>query len=171
MNNFLAYKKNVPKLHPSAYVADGAKLIGNVEIGEQSSVWFNAVVRGDVNDIKIGMRTNIQDNAVLHVSHRTFPLRIGNGVTIGHGAVLHGCTIEDGCLIGMSSVILDGARIRRGAMVAAGALILQGMEIPEGVLAAGVPAKIKRTLTEEEKLFLIKAANDYVGYVADYRSQ
>jgi carbonic anhydrase/acetyltransferase-like protein (isoleucine patch superfamily) len=170
MNNLLAYKGIVPKLHPSVYVADGAKLIGDVEIGEQSSVWFNAVVRGDVNDIKIGTRSNVQDNAVLHVTHDTFPLRIGNGVTIGHGAVLHGCTIEDGCLIGMGSIILDGALVRHGAMVAAGALVLQEMEIPEGVLAAGVPAKIKRMLTEEEKLFLVQAANNYVGYVEHYRS-
>jgi gamma-carbonic anhydrase len=171
MNSFIAYRGIIPKLHPSVFVADGAKLIGNVEVGEQSSIWFNAVVRGDVNDIKIGSRTNVQDNAVLHVTHDTFPLRIGNGVTIGHSAVLHGCTIEDGCLIGMGSIILDGAVIRHGAMVGAGALILQGMEVKENMLAAGVPAKIKRPLIEEEIIFLVQAAANYVEYVEHYRSQ
>ncbi|HVN49337.1 MAG TPA: gamma carbonic anhydrase family protein [Bacteroidota bacterium] len=170
MANLIAYNGISPKLHPSVHVAEGATLVGNVEIGEQSSVWFHAVVRGDVNNITIGMRTNVQDNAVLHVTE-TFPLRIGNGITIGHNAVLHGCTIEDGCLIGMGSLILDGAIVKRGAMVAAGAVILEGMIVPEGVLAAGVPANIKRPLTDKEKLFLIQAADNYVGYVEQYRSQ
>ncbi len=163
-----AYHGRVPKLHPTVIVADGAKIIGDVEIGEQSGIWFNAVIRGDVNYIRIGNRTNIQDNSVLHVTTDTAPLNIGSDVTIGHSALLHGCTIEDFCLIGMGAIILDRAHIHPHAMVAAGALVREGFEVPEGMLVAGVPATVKRALTDEEKLFIHQSAGHYVHYIQAY---
>jgi gamma-carbonic anhydrase len=170
MMALIPFKDRIPKLHASVFVADGAKIIGEVEIGEHSGIWFNTVIRGDVNFIRIGARTNIQDNSVLHVTTKTAPLNIGSNVTIGHGAVLHGCTVADCCLIGMGSVILDRAHIHQNSMVAAGALVLEGFDVPEGMLVAGVPAKIKRALTEEEKQFIRQSAENYVGYVQAYQS-
>jgi carbonic anhydrase/acetyltransferase-like protein (isoleucine patch superfamily) len=158
-----------PRLHPSVFLADGARVVGDVEMGEDSSVWFNAVVRGDVHFIRIGKRTNVQDGAVLHVTNGTFPLVIGDDVTIGHSAVLHGCTLEDRILIGMGAIVLDGARVRRNAMVAAGALVREGFEVPEGMLVAGVPASVKRPLTRDELTYLPLSAAHYVDYVASYR--
>ena len=166
----IPYKGRIPKLHASVFVADGAKIIGDVEIGEDSGIWFNAVIRGDVNYIHIGPRTNIQDNSVLHVTSKTAPLNIGSDVTIGHSAVLHGCTIDDYCLIGMGAIVLDRAHIHRNSMVAAGAIVLEGFDVPEGMLVAGVPAKVKRELTEEEKQFIHQSAENYVGYVQAYKS-
>lgn len=169
MSNLIPYHGQLPRLHPSVYVAEGAKIIGDVEIKEKSSVWFNTVIRGDVNYIRIGASTNIQDNAVLHVTRETAPLQIGSEVTIGHSAVLHGCTINDCCLIGMGSIVLDGAHIGKNAIVAAGALVLEGFIVPEGMLVAGVPAKIKRSLSEDEKQFLHQSAANYVYYCVEYR--
>jgi gamma-carbonic anhydrase len=159
----------MPNLHPSVFVADGARIIGDVEIKEKSSIWFNTIVRGDVNYIRIGACTNVQDNAVLHVTAKTAPLHIGSEVTIGHSAVLHGCTVDDCCLIGMGAILLDGARICRNSLVAAGAMVLEGYNVPEGMLVAGVPAEIKRPLTEEEKSFLHQSAANYVRYCDNYR--
>jgi len=167
--NPIAYRGIAPRLHASVFVAEGAKVIGDVEIGEDSSVWFNAVVRGDVNTVRIGARTNIQDNAVLHVTGGTGPLNIGSDVTIGHSAVVHGCRLENACLIGMGAVILDGAKIGREALVAAGSLVLEGFEVPEGMLAAGVPAKVKRALTGDERRSLRESALHYVQYANAYR--
>jgi carbonic anhydrase/acetyltransferase-like protein (isoleucine patch superfamily) len=167
---FIPYQGRVPHLHPSVFIADGVKIIGDVEIDEYSSVWFNTVIRGDVHYIRIGSRTNIQDNSVLHVTSKTAPLKIGSDVTIGHSVVLHGCTIEEGCLIGMGAIVLDGACIHRDSMVAAGSIVLEGFEVPEGMLIAGVPAKLKRSLTEEEKQFLRQSAANYVHYGQTYRS-
>jgi carbonic anhydrase/acetyltransferase-like protein (isoleucine patch superfamily) len=166
----IAYKDRIPKLHTSVFVADGAMIIGDVEIGEHSGIWFNAVIRGDVNFIHIGSRTNVQDNSVLHVTSKTAPLSIGSDITIGHNAVLHGCTIDDCCLIGMGASVLDRARIHRNSMVAAGAIVLEGFDVPEGMLVAGVPAKVKRALTEDEKQFIRQSAANYVGYVQAYHS-
>ncbi len=166
----IAYKDRIPKLHTSVFVADGAMIIGDVEIGEHSGIWFNAVIRGDVNFIHIGSRTNVQDNSVLHVTSKTAPLSIGSDITIGHNAVLHGCTIDDCCLIGMGAIVLDRARIHRNSMVAAGAIVLEGFDVPEGMLVAGVPAKVKRALTEDEKQFIRQSAANYVGYVQAYHS-
>jgi carbonic anhydrase/acetyltransferase-like protein (isoleucine patch superfamily) len=170
MTGIIPYKDRIPKLHASVFVADGAKIIGDVEIGEHSGIWFNAVVRGDVNFIHIGSRTNIQDNSVLHVTTKTAPLMIGSNVTVGHSAVLHGCTIDDCCLIGMGAIVLDKAHIHQNSMVAAGALVLEAFDVPEGMLVAGVPAKVKRALTEEEKQFIRQSAANYVGYVQSYQS-
>jgi len=170
MTAIIPYKHRIPKLHASVFVADGAKIIGDVEIGEHSGIWFNAVVRGDVNLIHIGSRTNIQYNSVLHVTTKTAPLKIGSNVTVGHSAVLHGCTIDDCCLIGMGAIVLDKAHIHQNSMVAAGALVLEAFDVPEGMLVAGVPAKVKRALTEEEKQFIRQSAENYVGYVQSYQS-
>jgi carbonic anhydrase/acetyltransferase-like protein (isoleucine patch superfamily) len=122
-----------------------------------------------VNFIHIGSRTNVQDNSVLHVTTKTAPLVIGSEVTIGHSAILHGCTIDDRCLIGMGAIVLDRAHIHKNSMVAAGALVLEGFDVPEGMLVAGVPAKIKRALTEEEKQFICQSAENYANYVQAYR--
>lgn len=170
LKNLIAYQNQTPRLHPTVFVAEGAKIIGDVEIGEAGSVWFNAVIRGDVNYIRIGARTNVQDNAVLHVTSKTAPLNIGSDVTIGHNAVLHGCTIDDCCLIGMGAIILDGARVHKNSIVAAGAMVLEGFDVPEGMLVAGMPAKIKRALSEEEKQFLQQSARNYIAYSKNYQS-
>jgi gamma-carbonic anhydrase len=170
MAHLFPYKGLMPSVHPSVFIADGAKIIGDVVVGDQSSVWFNAVIRGDVNSIRIGSRTNIQDNSVLHVTTDTAPTHIGSDVTIGHSAVLHGCAIADGCLIGMGAILLDGVVVRKHSMVAAGSMVLEGFEVPEGMLVAGVPAKVKRPLREEEKEYLFRSAANYVKYVKNYQS-
>ena len=170
MTGIISYNNRIPKLHESVFVADGAKIIGDVEIGEDSGIWFNVVIRGDVNFIHIGSRTNIQDNAVLHVTSKTAPLNIGSDITIGHGAVLHGCTIEDFCLIGMGAIVMDKAHIHRHSMGAAGTIVLEGFDVPEGMLAAGIPAKVKRALTEDERQFIRQSALNYVSYVQAYTS-
>ncbi len=145
-----------PKIHPSAFIAPGAQLIGAVTIEEGASVWFNAVLRADINEIKIGKRSNIQDGSVLHVENDV-PCIVGDDVVVGHAAVVHGCTIEDGCLIGMGSTVLNRARIGTGSLVAAGAVVLEGTVIPAGSLVAGVPGKVVRALTTKE----IKGIRDW----------
>jgi gamma-carbonic anhydrase len=168
MSGIIPYKDCIPKLHSSVFLADGAKIIGDVEIGEDSGIWFNVVIRGDVNRIRIGARTNVQDNSVLHVTTSTAPLHIGSDITIGHSAILHGCTIDDCCLIGMGSIVMDRAHIHQNAMVAAGAIVLEGFDVPEGMLVAGIPAKVKRPLTEEEKQYMRQSAANYVSYAQAY---
>lgn len=160
----LPYANTFPKLDESVFLASGSKVIGDVEIGKNSSVWYNTVVRGDVNYIRIGEMTNVQDCSMLHVTNKTFPLIIGNKVTIGHSVTLHGCVLKDLCLIGMNAVVLDGAVIEEKSMVAAGAVVRPGFIVPTGKLAAGVPAKIVRGLTEEEMQEFEKSANRYVKY-------
>ncbi|MDP2886106.1 MAG: gamma carbonic anhydrase family protein [Ignavibacteria bacterium] len=165
----IPYRGIKPKIDPSVFIAEGAQIIGDVEIGRDSSVWFNTVIRGDVHYIRIGERTNIQDNCVLHVTHDTYPLVIGSDVTVGHGAILHAATIKDRCLIGMGAKVLDNATVGPYALVAAGALVLEHFEVPEGALVAGVPARIKRMLTEEEREQIVQSARNYVGYVKSYQ--
>lgn len=169
MSSVIPYRGVKPKIHESVFLAEGARVIGDVEIGKESSIWFNTVVRGDVHSIRIGERTNIQDNCVLHVTHKKYALTIGSNVTVGHSAVLHGCTIGDYCLIGMGAIVLDNALIHSRAFVAAGALVQENFEVPEGTLVAGIPAKIKRSLTAEEAALLERSAQNYVGYVKTYR--
>ena len=142
------------------YIADGAKIVGNVEIGEDSSVWYNAVIRGDSNSIAIGKNTNVQDNAVLHTSH-SHALYVGDNVTIGHGAIVHGCTIGNNVLIGMGAIVLDGAVIEDNCIIGAGALVTQGKRMPEGSLIFGNPAKVIREISDEEKESIIENANEY----------
>jgi carbonic anhydrase/acetyltransferase-like protein (isoleucine patch superfamily) len=149
-----------PSLHETAYIAPGARVIGDVVMAASSSIWFNAVVRADDNRISIGPDSNIQDNAVLHVD-ANHPMSIGAGVTVGHGAILHGCTIEDGVLIGMGAVVLDGAIIEKGSLIAAGALVLQDKRIPAGSLVAGVPGKVIRALAAKDSEFMAFSARVY----------
>jgi len=165
----ITYRGITPVVDPTVFVADGVHIIGDVVIGKDSSVWFNTVIRGDVNFIRIGERTNIQDNTVVHVTNKKYPTHIGSNVTVGHSAVIHACTIKDYSLIGMGAVVLDNATVGPYALVAAGAVVPMGMVVPEGVLVAGVPAKVIRPLTEEERKFLEQSAQNYVDYVATYR--
>ncbi|KAF0153401.1 MAG: Isoleucine patch superfamily protein [Ignavibacteria bacterium] len=160
----LPYEKSFPKLDENVFLASGSKVIGEVEIGKDSSVWYNTVVRGDVNFIRIGERTNVQDCSMLHVTNQKFPLVIGSDVTIGHSVTLHGCILKDLCLIGMNAVVLDGAVIEEKSMVAAGAVVRPGFVVPAGMLAAGVPAKIIRNLTEDEMQEFERSSKRYVKY-------
>ncbi|MGC3999610.1 MAG: gamma carbonic anhydrase family protein [Anaeromyxobacter sp.] len=157
-----------PRLHPSVFVMEGSAVIGDVEIGEGGSLWFGAVVRGDVNAVRIGARTNLQDQCVVHVTSHTHPTTLGDDVTVGHRAVLHGCTVKDRCLIGIGAIVLDGAVIGPDAMVGAGALVPPGMVVPPGTLVLGQPAKVKRPLTPEELAHLPVSAAHYVAYAAQY---
>lgn len=150
-----------PKVGARVFIAPGARVIGACILGDDASVWFNAVLRGDLEPIEIGERSNIQDGAVLHTD-AGMPCRIGREVTVGHGAIVHGAYVEDGALIGMGAVVLSGARIGKGALVAAGALVPEGKEIPAGWLAMGVPAKAVRELTPEEKERIARGVDHYV---------
>src|SRR5258708_2921323 len=157
-----------PRLHPTVFVDSSAQVIGDVEIGEESSVWMCVVIRGDVNAIRIGKRSNVQDGTIVHVMTKTHPTTIGDSVTIGHGAIVHGCTIEDTCLIGMGAILLNGAHVGTGSIVAAGTLLVEGMTVPPRSLVMGSPGKVKRTLTDAEVLDLQAYADRYVGYRIDY---
>ncbi|VAX32446.1 Carbonic anhydrase, gamma class [hydrothermal vent metagenome] len=159
-----------PTIPSSVFIAPSADVIGDVVLGEESSVWFGTVIRGDVHYIRIGARTNIQDLSMLHVTRKTHPLVIGNEVTVGHHVTLHGCTVKDRVLVGMGAVILDGAVVGENAMVGAGALVTQGMEIPPGSLAFGNPAKVRRPLKPEELSFLSQSAQNYVDLAGVYLS-
>lgn len=163
-----AFQKISPIIPTSVFVAPSADVIGDVEMGVESSVWFGTVIRGDVNYIRIGERTNIQDLSMLHVTRKTHPLIIGSDVTVGHHVTLHGCTIEDRVLIGMGAIVLDGAKISEGSIVGAGSIVTEGMEIPSGSLAFGAPARVKRALTAEESTFLKISAQHYVDLAQLY---
>ncbi len=165
----LPYKNILPKIHNSAWVADNAVVAGDIEIGEDSSVWFGVQMRGDVHEIRIGARTNIQDNAVVHVTRNLSGTYIGDDVTIGHGAILHACTVQDKCLIGMGAIILDEAVIETGAMVAAGALVTPRKIVKSGQLWGGNPARYMRDLTQEENEFLTISADNYVRLSKEYK--
>ncbi len=165
----IPYGGITPTLHETVFVADGAVILGDVAIGANSSVWFNCVLRGDVHEIRIGERTNIQDLTMCHTTYNKNPLHIGNDVTIGHKAMLHGCTIEDAVLVGMQATVLDRAVVRHHSMIAAGCVVREGFEVPTGTLVAGVPGKIVRDLTESEVAFLEQSARNYIDYVASYR--
>ncbi|MCS6863438.1 MAG: gamma carbonic anhydrase family protein, partial [Abditibacteriales bacterium] len=166
----MSYKGIYPKIHESVFLCEGSVIVGDVEIGADSSVWFNAVVRGDVCPIRIGERTNVQDNATLHVTHDIGPLNIGNDVTIGHNAVLHACTVQDFALIGMGAILLDNCVVEPYAYVAAGALVRQGFVVPSGMMVAGVPAKVIRPISEAEREAIIESPKNYVNYVRNYRA-
>ncbi len=152
---------NKPKVGEKTFIAHSSDIIGDVTIGRDCGIWFGAVIRGDYNLIKIGNETNVQDNAVLH-GDKEYKVEIGSGVTIGHGAIIHGCKIEDECLIGMGAIILNGAKIGKNTMIAAGTLVSQNKEIPEGVLVMGVPGKVVRKLTEDEIESIKNSRREYV---------
>ena len=160
-----------PDIHPTAYVAPSADVIGDVVLGESCSVWFNTTIRGDVHRIRIGARTNVQDNAVIHVTHGTAPTTIGEEVTIAHGAIVHGCTIHDRVLIGMGAVVMDHATIGTGSLVGARALVTGGTEIPPRSLVLGSPARVVRELTDEEVADVASFAANYVRYSEIYRGE
>ncbi|HEV2801471.1 MAG TPA: gamma carbonic anhydrase family protein [Pyrinomonadaceae bacterium] len=159
-----------PQIHESAFVEASAQVIGDVWMGEQSSVWFNAVVRGDVFYIRIGNRTNIQDGTVVHVTNGTHATILEDEVTVGHNVTLHGCYIERGCLIGMGSIVMDDVRIGAQSIVAAGALVSPGTRVPPRSLVMGVPAKVKRALTTEEVEGLAQYWKNYVEYTEQYKN-
>ncbi|MFT4228786.1 MAG: gamma carbonic anhydrase family protein [Microbacterium sp.] len=156
----LSVAGKTPDIHPSAFVAAGARVLGGVTLGEGASVWYNAVLRADGDTITVGAGSNVQDNVSVHVDAGS-PVVIGENVSVGHNAVVHGCTVEDGSLIGMGAVVLSGARIGAGSLVAGGAVVLEGADIPPGSLVAGVPAKVRRALTDEERQRLLRNAEVY----------
>ena len=168
------FKGVSPKIADSAFIAEGAVVIGDVSIGKEASIWYNCVVRGDVNSISIGERSNIQDLSMLHVTHKKnaddpgAPLVIGNDVTVGHSVTLHGCTIEDGAFIGMQAMVMDHAVVGKGALVGARALVTEGTIIPPATLWVGSPAKYKRDLTPIEVAWLGRSAGNYVRYSREY---
>ncbi len=164
------YRGVQPRVASSALIDDSAQVIGDVEIGEESSVWMCAVLRGDVHSITVGRRTNIQDGAVVHAMTGTHPTAIGDGVTVGHAAVIHGCTIEARCLIGIGAILLNGCRIGSGSIVAAGALVTEGMKVPPKSLVMGSPGKVKRLLTQHEVAGIDEYADRYVACRLDYIS-
>ncbi len=155
------FEDKLPVVHPSVFIANSAEVIGDVEIGEDSSIWFGSVVRGDVNYIRIGARTNIQDNCVIHVSGGTHPTVLGDEITVGHRVLLHGCTVDDRCLIGMGAILMDGVHVGEECLVGAGSLLTPGTIVPPRSLVIGSPARVKRELTEDEIEFLDRSWRNY----------
>ncbi len=166
-----SFQNTHPKIHETAFVADNAIVIGDVEIGENSSVWFGSVLRGDVNFIRIGARTNIQDGSVIHVSSKTHPTILEDEVTLGHRVTLHGCYIETGCLIGIGAIVLDGARIGENSLVAAGSLVTPGTQIPPRSLVMGSPARVKRELSDDEFYNLARFWQNYTELLKTYKQE
>jgi carbonic anhydrase/acetyltransferase-like protein (isoleucine patch superfamily) len=162
------HRGRLPRVHPTALIDDSAQVIGEVEIGEESSIWMCVVIRGDVNWIRIGRRTNVQDGSVVHGMLNTHPTVLGDNVTVGHGSMVHGCTVEDRCLIGMGVILLNGSHVGTESIVAAGTLLTEGMKIPPRSLVMGSPGKVKRTLTDDEVASIQGYADRYVGYRLDY---
>ncbi|MBX3281985.1 MAG: gamma carbonic anhydrase family protein [Acidobacteria bacterium] len=155
------FEDKFPAVHSTVFIAASAEVIGDVEIGEDSSIWFGSVVRGDVNYIRIGERTNIQDNCVIHVSGGTHPTVLGNEITVGHRVLLHGCTVDDRCLIGMGAILMDGVHVGEECLVGAGSLLTPGTIFPPRSLVIGSPARVKRELTAEEIAFLDRSWRNY----------
>lgn len=158
-----------PRVHETAFVAAGAVIVGNVALAGRASVWYNCVLRSENEPISIGEASNLQDNVSCHVD-TGFPLTVGSNVSVGHGAVLHGCTIEDGVLVGMASTVMNGAVIGAGSLIAAGAVVLEGTIVPPGSLVAGVPAKVRRALTDDEVAGLLQNAEHYLSHAALHQS-
>ena len=170
MNAALSSMAVAPSLDPSAYVAPGTKLIGDVSVGAQTSIWFNCVLRGDVQKIVIGSRTNIQDGTIIHGTTNGLPAIVGDDVTVGHGAILHACTIEDGGFVGFGARVLDGAVVCSGGMLAAGAVLSPRKVVGPGELWAGNPARLLRALTDQEREGMTTAATRYVALADRYKS-
>jgi len=164
----LPYKGVLPTIHHTAFIAPGATVVGDVVIGEQSSIWFSTVVRGDVHEIRIGARTNIQDGSVVHVTHEKFGTYIGDEVTVGHGVILHACTLGNRSFVGMGATLLDGVVVEEEAMVAAGALVTPGKRVPTGELWGGSPARKMRDLSAEERAYFLYSSQHYVRVMSEY---
>ena len=163
-----SYKGMSPQIGAGCYVDDSAQIIGGVHLGENSSVWMNAVLRGDVHEIRIGSNSNIQDCCVLHGMKEKYGVYVGDCVTVGHSAVLHGCVVEDRCLIGMGVIVLNGARIGAGSILAAGTLVPERAVVEPGSLWMGSPGKFRRELTDEDQASILRYANNYLGYKEQY---
>src|SRR5579875_1420040 len=166
-----SYQGHTPVIPESCYIDVSAQVIGDVVLGEHASVWMNAVVRGDVHSIRIGAHSNVQDCAVLHGMRYLYPVIVGDWVTIGHNATVHGCVVEDACLIGIGATILNNARIGEGSIIAAGALIPENMVIPPNSLVTGVPGKLRRTLGDEDRKTILKYAQNYLDYVEIWKHE
>jgi len=158
-----------PRIPSSVFIAEGARIVGDVELGEECTVWFNAVVRGDVHQIRIGERTNIQDGAIIHCTLNRFAVHIGSDVTIGHGAIVHGCTIRDHVLIGMGAKVLDRVVVGEFSIIGAGSVVREGMDVPDRTMMAGVPARPIRSVTDDEIEMIRKISLNYIEYARDYR--
>ena len=166
-----SYRGVSPRVASGAFVDPSAQVVGDVEIGERSSVWMNAVIRGDVHYIRIGAETNIQDGSVLHVMKDLYPLVLGDRVTVGHNVTLHGCQIENDCLIGMGAVVLNGVRIAAGSIIGAGAVVTEGTMVPPASLFLGAPARFKKQLGEEDLAVIRRYAQNYVDYTRQYLAE
>jgi len=166
----IAFQGISPQVDRTAYVHASAYVVGDVVVGAESSIWFDAIVRGDVHYVRIGRRTNLQDRVTVHVTRGRWPTVIGDEVTVAHGAILHGCTVGDRCLIGVGAIVMDGAVIGSDCLIAAGSLVTPGTSIPSGYLAKGSPARPARALRDEEIAFLRRSAANYVEYAAQYRA-
>ena len=167
-----SFRNVVPTIDPSAYVDESAQLIGDVVLGAESSIWLNAVVRGDVNYIRIGRQSNLQDGVIVHVNHQpSYPTIVGERVTVGHAAILHGCVVEDRCLIGMGAILLNGSHVGSDSIVAAGSLVPERTVIPPRSLVMGSPGKVRRALTDAELAFILEGAANYVRYRLEYMDQ
>lgn len=164
----IPYLDKRPTLGRDIFIAENATIVGGVEIGDRSSIWFQAVLRGDLMPVRVGAETNIQDGAILHVTHDQWPCIVGNRVTIGHGAIIHACTIQDECLIGMGAVILDGAVVEKHSLVAAGSVVRPGFHVPSGQLVAGNPAEVKRDLNDREIESILFSVQEYLKLSRDY---
>jgi gamma-carbonic anhydrase len=163
------YRSILPRIDSTAYVDPSAQVIGDVEMGPESSAWMNVVIRGDVNWIRIGRRTNIQDGSVVHVMRDTHPTIVGDEVTVGHGVILHGCTVRDRCLVGMGAILLNGVEVGEDCIIAAGTLVPEGMQVPPRSLVVGHPGRVRRVLSDEDVASIARYAERYVGYARDYR--
>lgn len=166
----LPFRDHAPKINSDCFIAPTAMIIGDVEIGSQSSVWFGTVIRGDVFHIRIGCNTNIQDNSVIHVTTNRYPTIIGNNVTIGHSVTLHGCTIKDNALVGIGSIVMDQSEIAEWSILAAGSVLKAGTKIPSGKLWGGIPAKEIRDITEREREWIKELFNNYISMSKEYLS-
>ncbi len=164
----LPYKEKSPAIASTAFIAESAVIAGDVEVGEDSSIWFGCTLRGDVDKIRIGARTNIQDHSMIHVSSFGHPTIVGNDVTVGHMALLHACTIEDGAFVGMKACVMDGAVVESGAMVAAGALVTPGKVVPSGQLWGGSPAKYMREISDKDREYMVWSSAHYVKLAKEY---
>ena len=166
-----SFQDNVPRLGQNVYIAETATVIGDVTLGDNVNIWFGTVLRGDMHFIRVGSCSNIQDNAVVHVTTTVSPTHIGSGVTIGHGAIIHGCTIEEKCMIGMGAIVMDDVVIGTGSLVGAGALVPPNMQVPPKSLVVGVPGKVLREVTDEECTMIIERPQEYIDLATIYLSE